>query len=149
MIGREGDHELGLGERGGAEHHAVRARLERGRDGIGVAQSTADLDGHIRLPDDSAHVLEVPGLAGPRAIEVHDVKCPRPLLEPTARGVERVVVVGRLTPVVALHQADGATIADVDRGIEDHAGTEAQISAKLARTRRPAALDFSGWNCTP
>ncbi len=61
----------------------------------------------------------------------------------------RVGVVGGLALVVALQQPHGLAAADVDGGIEDHAGTAEQTPAKLASRRRPAPLDFSGWNWTP
>ena len=72
-----------------------------------------------------------------------------PVVGPAPGGVDGIGVVGRLALVVALQQAHRLAAADVDRGIEDHAGTDAQIPAKLASRRRPAALDFSGWNWTP
>ena len=70
--------------------------------------------------------------------------------EPSSAGPHRRdPVVGGLALVVALRQPDDVPLANVDRRIEVHAGTEAQIRAKLASRRRPAALDFSGWNWTP
>src|SRR4051794_39145061 len=149
MVLRERGHETGLGQRRGPEHDAICARLQGRRDRAGVPQSAADLDRHLGLRGDPAHLLQVPRFTFARTVQIDDVKRSRSLLQPAACGVERVVVVGRLTPVVALKQPDGVTIPDVDRRIEDHAGTDAQISAKLARTRSPAELDFSGWNCTP
>ena len=68
---------------------------------------------------------------------------------PAPRGIERIGVVGDLAAVVSLRQPNHLPAANVDRRIEDHAGTAAQIRAKLASRRRPAALDFSGWNWTP
>ena len=68
---------------------------------------------------------------------------------PAPRGVDRVGVVGGLALVVALQQPHGLAAADVDRRVEDHAGTDAQTPAKLESSRSPAALDFSGWNWTP
>ena len=73
-----------------------------------------------------------------------DVQGLGPLAHPPAGGLHGVGVVNRLAIVVALNEAHGVSASDVDRGIEDHAGTAAQISAKLASSRRPAALDFSG-----
>ncbi len=71
------------------------------------------------------------------------------LLGPTGRRVGGVGVVSRLALVVALQQAHRLAATDVDGGIEDHAGTAEQTPAKLESSRRPAALDFSGWNWTP
>jgi hypothetical protein len=94
-------------------------------------------------------VLEVRRDPPPRAVEVDDVQSAGPLLQPPPRGVDRVGVVHGLALVVALDEAHGMSASNVDRRIEDHAGTAAQISAKLASNRSPAVLDFSGWNWTP
>ena len=58
--------------------------------------------------------------ARPRAVEVDDVQRTRALLDPGARGLERVVVVDRLVVEVAPGEAHGLPAGDVDRGIEDH-----------------------------
>ena len=88
-------------------------------------------------------------LAG--AVEVDDVQVAGALAHPAARGVQGVGVVGGLVVVVAAQEANRAPAADVDRRVEDHAAetTREQISAKFDSSRRPAALDFSGWNWTP
>src|SRR6476620_3369840 len=85
----------------------------------------------------------------PRAVEVHHVQDTRRLRLPPACRVDGIRVMGDLPLVVALGQPNHVALANVDRRIEDHAGTAAQIRAKLASRRRPAALDFSGWNWTP
>ena len=82
-----------------------------------------------------------------RSVEVDDVQGACALVGPAARRVERVGVERRLALVVALNQPDRASAADVDGGIEDHAGTQA--STNLLRRPSPASLDFSGWNWTP
>ena len=75
---------------------------------------------------------------------------PGALLDPVARGLERVVGVDRLVLEAPLAEPHGAPAGDVDRGIEDHdAATWAQTPVKFASRRRPASDDFSGWNCTP
>ena len=68
---------------------------------------------------------------------------------PPPRGIDRVGVIRGLALVVALQQPHRPPAADVDGGIEDHAGTDAHTPAKLESRRSPAALDFSGWNWTP
>src|SRR5215203_3290216 len=117
--------------------------------GLTVAQATAKLHGHLRLRRDAPHVVEVLRLARARAVEVYDMERTGSLVQPAARRVDGIVVVHGLASVVALREPYRVPVADVDCRVEDHAGTDAQISAKLARIRSPAALDFSGWNCTP
>ena len=69
--------------------------------------------------------------------------------DPAARGLERIVLEDPLALVVALGRP-GLPLADVDRRVEDHAGTgEPPRAAKFESSRRPAELDFSGWNWTP
>ena len=125
---------------------------QRGGDRVGVAQPAADLDRAVDRVGDPPHRLEVLRLARLRPVEVDDVQVLGAFLGPARRGVDRVGVVGGLAVVVALEQAHGVAAADVDRRVEDHAAARrdcAQIPAKLASRRRPAALDFSGWNWTP
>ena len=69
-----------------------------------------------------------------------------------ARGVDagrrRSASRGRSRP----GQPHGAAAADVDRRVEDHAGGRragAEARRSSPSSRRPAALDFSGWNWTP
>jgi hypothetical protein len=80
----------------------------------------------------------------------------RAFARPAHRRVNRIGVVGRLALVVTLQQPDRATPANVYGRVEDHAGRQpvaagvlAQTPAKFESSRRPAALDFSGWNWTP
>ena len=75
-------------------------------------------------------------------------------LDPAPRGLERVVAVDGLRVEVALHEAHGLAVEDVDRrdrGRATHAvaPTRAQIAAKFSSSRSPCVEDFSGWNCTP
>src|SRR5436190_1864878 len=72
---------------------------------------------------------------------------------PAQRGGQRIAVVYALGLEVAAQQAHRAAVEDVDCRVEPHRATAvraaAQIPAKFASRRRPAADDFSGWNCTP
>ena len=113
-----------------------------------VAKAAAELDRNAQRGD-LANLVEVLGLTRARPVEVHDVQDARRLSLPAPGRVDGIRVVGGLALVVALGQPDDVALANVDRRIEDHAGTAAQIRAKLASRRRPAALDFSGWNWTP
>jgi hypothetical protein len=144
----EAGDELGIANRRRPEHDALHAGVERRLDRVLVAKPTSKLDRSAERHD-VAHRLQVLGPAGERPVEVNDVKEARRLVRPAAGGVERVVVVADLATVVALGEPHDVAAANIDRGVEDHAGTAAQIPAKFASTRRPAALDFSGWNWTP
>jgi len=95
--------------------------------------------------------VKVPGNPRLGPIEVNDVKMTRPFADPAPRRVDRVRVVGGLPRVIALREAHGLAAADVDGRVEDQAvaGALAQIPAKFESRRKPAALDFSGWNWTP
>ncbi len=139
----------GSAERGRADHDALGAGVQGALDGKGVAKAAADLDARVRLGGDAAHVLEVLRRARARAVEVDDVKPLGPLVRPALRRVERVGVVRGLALVVALHEPHGLAAADIDCRVEDQAGTGEQIAAKFSSSRRPAELDFSGWNWTP
>ncbi len=78
------------------------------------------------------------------AVEVDDVERFGALLDPAPGRIERVGVEDGLALVVAAQQAHRLAAADIHRGIQDHAGTEAQMPLKLASSASPAALDFSG-----
>src|SRR5262249_60938659 len=93
----------------------------------------------------SAHVGEIHWLAGSGAVEVDHVQPGRPRIGPPPRCDDGIVVVGLLPPVVALDQADGLAAADVDRRVENQRQNEVKVPKNLSA----AALDFSGWNCTP
>src|SRR5262249_3827472 len=108
-----------------------------------------ELDGDADRIDDAPRVLEVGRPALPRPVEVDDVDEPGALIGPALRGVDGVCVVDRLLCVVALKQADGVAVSNINGGVENHAGTEAQIPEKFSSRRRPAVLDFSGWNWQP
>ncbi len=64
-----------------------------------------------------------------------------------------VVAEDRRLREVALAQADGVPALEVDRGVERDHDSDARARRRAASQRssrpRPAALDFSGWNCTP
>ena len=59
-------------------------------------------------------------------------------LDERARGLERVVGVDGLVVEVALAQAHGLAVADVDRRQEDHAATErTQLRTKFPSSAQP------------
>ena len=135
--------------RGRPDDHAGRPRLQGGVDVGRRAQPAPDLHRHVRLRADPPDRVEVARRAGPRAVQVDHVQRARAGLDPGQRGVERVVAVDGPRGEVALHEAHGLAVEDVDRRVEDHAATRAQIAAKFSSSRSPCVEDFSGWNCTP
>ena len=142
--------EVDVVERRGAEDHPGRAGAQRVADGGQRAQAAADLDRNRELVRDPLDVVEVRGLAGPRAVEVDDVQEARPGLDPGTGGLERIVLVDGLGGEVALVEADGLAVADVDGGIEDQgAGTPVAMRTKLPSSCSPCVDDFSGWHCAP
>ncbi len=75
----------------------------------------------------------------------------RALGDPASSRIERIGRVLGLAAEVALHEADGPAVEDVDGGIQlgrTQAGarTAAQMPAKLLESCSPSELDFSGWN---
>src|SRR5215207_8114074 len=132
----------------GADHDPLGAGVERRLDRPGVAQAAAELDGRVDCCRDPPQMLEVVGRALAGAVQIDHVQPLGAAPGPALGRVERVGVVLRLALVVALNQADRATAEDVDRRVEDQAGwdTDEQMAAKFRRRRRPAPLDFSGWN---
>ena len=135
--------------RGGPDHHPGRAGLDRLPDRLDRSQSAADLESHIDVGADPADVIEVHGVAAARAVEVDDVQLARARIYPPPRGVERVGVVDGLLIELALGQAHGLALEDVDGGEQDHArapATPAQIATNPSSMRSPFSDDFSGWN---
>ena len=88
-----------------------------------------------------------------RAIKVDDVQARRALTGELLGLRHRICVEHRGSREVALHEPHRHAIAQVDRRIElDHAATAPRsrtASSQRPSRSRPAALDFSGWNCTP
>ncbi len=93
--------------------------------------------------------------ARPRgAVEVDHVQAARARLDPAARGRQRVLVIDLLGVEVALERGArrcrrGCRSPGRGSPGAPAPGAAAQMRAKLASRRRPAAEDFSGWNCTP
>ena len=138
--------EVGVGQRGRAEHDPLGAGSERRGHRPGVPEAAPELDLGVELGRDASHVREVHGAPGACAVEVDDVQRASSLLDPSPRRIERIGVIRRLLVVVAPQEPHRVPPSDVDRRQENHAGRATQSSVKLASNRNPAALDFSGWN---
>src|SRR6266545_2263537 len=132
-----------------AEDHALGAGAQRVAHRRQGAQPAAVLHRHRQLVRDALQMLERLRRPRPRPVEVDDVQEPGARFHPAARRLQRRVAVDGLLVEVALDEAHRLALGDVDRRIEDHARTEAQIRAKFANSRSPAPEDFSGWNWAP
>ena len=144
-----------IGERRGAEDHALARRPRaRRRSRARVRSPPPNWTGTPSLAHDARRCSRLTGAprgrrrGRPRA----GAGAPRGPFPRGRRAVARVLL---LRVEVALHQAHGAAVEDVDRRVEDHAADartgrpRGAVRAKLASSRSPPREDFSGWNCTP
>ena len=131
--------ELGLLERGGADHDPGHAGVEqrlgrrprRGRPRRPAPACRTDAG-------DRGDHRPVHRLAAARRVEVDDVDPRRAGVGEHPRLADRVVAVDGLAVEVALVQAHAPPVAQVDRGVQlHHAPPPAQRSTKLASMRRP------------
>ena len=83
--------------------------------------------------------------AAERRVEVDEVDPLGARLLPGERGVERVAV-RRLGAGLALDQAHGLPVRDVDGGQQRRARSQ-RPRTQFASSAAPASPDFSGWNC--
>ena len=131
--------EVDVGERGGAEDHALGAGAQR------VADRGAASAGRRRTGPGTWSSAVICsrwssdfGEPGAGAVEVDDVQEARAGLDPRARGLQRRVLVdGRLVEV-ALDQAHGLALGDVDRRVEDHAAAP-PLAYRARRSSRSSA----------
>ena len=91
---------------------------DRPRDRDGRPQAPAELDARppVHLGDDLGRRVQLPRLAVPRPVEVHDVEPGRPLADEPRGDGDRIGLVGDLAVEVALAQAHHPPAADVDGG---------------------------------
>ena len=91
--------------------------------------------------------------AGARAVEVDDVQEARAGVDPRARGLQRRVARRRSSrrsrPARGARPARRRCRSPGRGSLRRRHRTRAQIRVKFASSARPAAEDFSGWNCTP
>ena len=92
----------------------------------------------------ASHVREVDRHAGAGAVEVDDVQALRAGGGPAPRGVERVVAYCVALVEVALRQAHGAAVEDVDRRVEDHAAARSRDEVREQRAARRARTSRGG-----
>ena len=138
MRGREAAHERGLLERGGAEHHPRRPRPRTGRRprprrGCRHRSAPGRRPPRTMARDDVA----VHRLAGAGGVEIDHVD-PRGAGAGEGEGLgDGVVVVDGLAVVVALVEAHGSSVAQVDGGIELHHAGSFSASPGDAAAARP------------
>ena len=131
-------------ERRGPEHDPGDPCRDRVGDRSAAAQPTAELDREPGPRSDPLHVGEV-GPAPRRARRRGRRRAAAsPRGSPFPGGVQRRGVLRRAVEV-ALREAHGAPVEDVDRRVEDHA----RATPQPASSASPSWEDFSGWNCTP
>ena len=139
---RGAPHQLGVAQRGGAEHDAVRRRARATPRRGERADAAAELERHaLRGREDRAHRVGVAGPAELRAVEVHHVEAAE-RVRGEARGDRgRVGVVDGRGVVAALHEPHAVAAEQVDRGdqLEGGHGITARAGApRPARSRRTA-----------
>ena len=111
---------LGVLQGGGAEVDPAAAGGQRRSEGLVVADAAGQLDLHVERPDDRGQQVAV-GAAAERGVEVDQVHPLGAGVLPGERRRERVAV-RRLGAGLALDEADGLTVGDVDGGQQHEAG---------------------------
>src|SRR5207244_888360 len=79
-------------EGGAAEHHTGDAAPQRVRRDVGIAHAPAQLDRDVHSTRDRGREWNVAVLAGPRSVEIDDVKASRAGGDEAARQIDGVVV---------------------------------------------------------
>ncbi len=137
--------QLGVLDRGGADHHAPHARGEQCARGVDAAHSPADLHRARHRGRDRRDRRQVRRLTGARRVEVDHVDPPRAVgLEP-ARDRDRIRVVDGLGREVAPQQPHRVAAPQVDRGEEVYSvpfvdGSSAPSIRTASRRQRATPL---------
>ena len=129
--------EVDVGVGGRAEDDALRARAQRvahrgqrraGRRRPGPARASSRV-----IRSRWSRFCGVPVRAPSRSTTCRKRA---PCLDPGARGLERRVARRRSLVEVALDEADGLPVADVDRGVEDHAAARGADARRSSQQRQ-------------
>ena len=136
-------------EHHGAEHHPVHPALQQLLD-VGFGPYTpAGLDRDVHRSGDGQHGGRLTGRPARAASRSTTCSQRAPASTKRRASVDRIAVLA-LPVEVALGQADGSAVPDVNRRIQVHHGAEASTArTKLARMPSPTEPDFSGWNWVP
>ena len=121
------------------------ALAEPAFDGGHVANAAAELHRDRDRLQDAVHRSGIHRLAGEGAVEIDDVEIFEALRLESMRLRRRIAVEHGRARHVALLQAHGEAVLEVDGREQDH-GVHAR---KLAIKRNPSRWLFSGWNCVP
>ena len=133
-----------------------RAHDDPGHPGVGQRRGGVDRAHaatclHLRPTahgaDDRCHDVTVHRFAGASCVEVDDVQPRRGLRAERLGHGDGIVAVHRLLGVVTLGEPHDLAVAEVDRRVERGQAATASAVTKLPSRPRPAAADFSGWNC--
>ena len=110
-----------------------------------VADAARQLDRDVELADHLGEQFTV-GAAAERGVQVDEVDPLGAVALPTHGGVQRGAVLG-FAAGLALYQADGLAVDDVDSGqkYQRHVG-QPSAPTQLASNAAPASPLFSGWN---
>src|SRR5690606_32907236 len=132
---------------GRADDDIGQAAVQVGFDGVQVADAAADLHGDFTVdgPDDGAYGGFVLGLAGYGAVQVDQVQPAGPLLQPLGRHGCRVLGNDREVVEVALAQAYGLSVLEIDGRHEKHGG---RISTEVGRYRFVGGRSDQGFQPT-
>ena len=138
-------HQRRIAHGGGADDDARHALPEPGLDGGAVADAAAELHRDLHRGENALDRRGVHRPSGKGAIEIDQMEILKALRRKNARLLGRVAIEHRRPRHVALFQANGEPVFEVDRGKEDH-GFHFR---KFAISARPSFWLFSGWNWVP
>ena len=114
-------HEPRLFDRLGADDHPLNAGVQIGLDGLGAADTAADLDRQARMgAGDGVNDLAVHRLTGEGAVQVHQVQAPGALLHPVVGHRHRVLGKYRIVVHAALLKAYAVAVFQIDGGNQFH-----------------------------
>ncbi|HYM49166.1 MAG TPA: hypothetical protein VET65_01210 [Candidatus Limnocylindrales bacterium] len=107
-------------DRGRADDDAGDPGVEGGLDQVGVARSATGLDRDRDGGGDPRDLLQVAPPPGLRAVEVHDMEPGGAGRRAPAGDLDRIVAEPGHPVEVALLEANGATLEQIDRGQDQH-----------------------------
>ena len=145
MLGDRPGAPLGRLQGGGAEVDPAAAGGQRRGERLVVPDAAGQLDVDVELADDPGEQLAV-AAAAERGVEVDQVHPLGAVAAARQRGLERVAV-GGLAAGLALHQADGLTVGDVDGGeqLQLRHGDQPRDARRLRRnaSRQAVGMEFA------
>ena len=106
----------------GADDHVAQPAVDVFLDGVQVADAAAELHRNLVADglEDRLDRRVVLGLAGKRAVQIHQVQATRALLHPLERHRGRVFAEDGGLFHVALLEANAVAVFEINRGNQDH-----------------------------